>query len=118
MILNHKIKIIIHIYHQLLAYSDAINYVITKLKATKAYKLFHSKAVSTLHSSSSPPNHTLFTFSINSFSKLLSLNLFLLDVLINPAILKSRSTGADKGSALLGPYTSETDAEQLESSAA
>ena len=34
MILNHKIKIIIHIHHQLLAYSDTINYVITKLKAT------------------------------------------------------------------------------------
>ena len=35
MLQNHKIKIIIHIYHQLLAYSDhTINYVITKLKAT------------------------------------------------------------------------------------
>jgi len=35
MILNHKIKIIVHIYHQLLAYSDhTIDHVITKLKAT------------------------------------------------------------------------------------
>ena len=62
--------------------------------------MFHSKAVSTLHSSSSPSNYTLFIFSINSLSKLLSFNLFLLDVSINPAILKSRSTGADEGSAV------------------
>ena len=107
MILNHKIKIIIHIYHQLLAnlaYSDhTINYVRTKLKATYAYELFHSKAVSTLYIVHQVQQMTLCSLSALTVSQSYChlICFFLASRLsINPAIL-SRSTGEAEGSAVL-----------------
>ena len=42
-----------------------------------------------------------FTFNISSISNILSVSLFLRGVSINPAELKSRSTGAEEGSVVL-----------------
>ena len=101
MILNHKIKIIIHINYQLLAYTDT-QLIISSLNSKQHRPINCSVAKQLAHYIVYQVHEiTLCSLSALSFSKLLSLNLFLLDVSINPAILKSRSTAADEGSAVL-----------------